>query len=52
MVLQARASSSLMGVSGVQGTDCLKTLSQNTALLVIDVQAGFDDPAWGARNNP
>ncbi|MGZ6015307.1 MAG: cysteine hydrolase family protein [Phenylobacterium sp.] len=26
--------------------------SRNTALLVIDVQMGFDDPAWGPRNNP
>jgi nicotinamidase-related amidase len=27
-------------------------MDQNTALIVIDVQKGFDDPMWGPRNNP
>ena len=27
-------------------------LSENTALIVIDVQKGFEDPFWGRRDNP
>jgi nicotinamidase-related amidase len=30
----------------------MKDLTPMTALLVIDVQAGFDDGSWGARDNP
>jgi len=26
-------------------------LDQNTALVIIDVQKGFDEPKWGVRNN-
>lgn len=30
----------------------MKDISDRTALILIDIQKGFDEPYWGERNNP
>ena len=30
----------------------MKNLPRNAALIVIDMQQGFDEPSWPSRNNP
>lgn len=30
----------------------MRSITKDSALIIIDVQQAFDDPSWGTRNNP
>src|SRR5215207_46204 len=52
---RARSSCSQLGIdapSGRGGHDGDMDFDDSAALIVIDVQQGFDDPSWGERDNP